>query len=154
MGSRVPTTRRSALRKLEGEIQQFSKVPRETLQRRWTELYGTTCPAQMSRTLLVRALAYRLQEKVLGGLDSKTRRQLDRVAGDLAMGRPVSRAGPKIKPGTRLLRDWHGATHEVIVLDKGVRYRNKTWPSLSAVARQITGAQWSGPRFFGLKEKA
>jgi hypothetical protein len=61
---------------------------------------------------------------------------------------------PKIKPGTRLLREWQGTVHEVLVLERGVAYQGKTWPSLSAVAREITGARWSGPRFFGLNGKA
>ena len=56
-----------------------------------------------------------------------------------------------IKAGTRLLREWQGVTHEVIVLEDGVQYRGELWPSLSAVAREITGTRWSGPAFFGLK---
>ena len=105
----------------------------------------------MSRQLLLRALAYRLQEQALGGLDRATRRRLDRAAADLAAGRPLATSAPKIKPGTRLLRKWQGVVHEVIVLEGGVQYRGETWPSLSAVAREITGTRWSGPRFFGLK---
>jgi hypothetical protein len=105
----------------------------------------------MSRLLLLRALAYRIQEQALGGLDRATRRRLDRAARDLAAGRAVARLVPKIKPGTRLLREWQGVVHEVIVLERGVQYRGETWPSLSAVAREITGTRWSGPRFFGLK---
>ncbi len=105
----------------------------------------------MSRIFLLRALAYRIQEKALGGLDRVTRRRLDRAAADIAAGRAPAPRGTKIKPGTRLLREWHGKVHEVIVLEDGVEYRREAWPSLSAVAREITGARWSGPRFFGLK---
>ena len=102
---------------------------------------------------MVRAIAYRIQERMLGGLDPATRRRLDRTADELAQGRRPS-AGPiAIKPGTRLLREWGGVVHEVIVLEKSVRYRGELWPSLSAVAREITGSRWSGPRFFGLREK-
>ncbi|MCA9758832.1 MAG: DUF2924 domain-containing protein [Candidatus Eisenbacteria bacterium] len=71
-------------------------------------------------------------------------------AADLKAGKPPT-PPPRIKSGTRLLREWQGTVHEVIVLDEGVHYRGKAWPSLSAVAREITGARWSGPRFFGLK---
>lgn len=106
----------------------------------------------MSRGLLLRAIAYRIQEQALGGLDRATQRRLDRATKNLAAGRPVAPPTPKIKPGTRLLREWQGVVHEVIVADRGVRYRDRTWPSLSAVAREITGARWSGPRFFGLSE--
>lgn len=77
----------------------------------------------MSRQLLLRALAYRLQEQALGGLDRATRRRLDRAAADLAAGRPLAAPAPKIKPGTRLLREWQGVVHEVIVLEGGVQYR-------------------------------
>jgi hypothetical protein len=92
-----------------------------------------------------------MQEKVHGGLDRATQRRLDKATTDLKAGRAVVPAVPTIKPGTRLLREWQGTVHEVIVLEKGVHYRDKTWPSLSAVAREITGTRWSGPRFFGLK---
>jgi hypothetical protein len=103
---------------------------------------------------MLRALAYRIQEQALGGLDRTTHRRLDRATADLSAGRPLAAPAPKIKPGTRLLREWQGAVHEVIVLERGVEYRDRTWPSLSAVAREITGTRWSGPRFFGLKEAA
>jgi DUF2924 family protein len=100
---------------------------------------------------MLRAIAYRIQEQAFGGLDPATRRQLDRAAADLANGRKPSGGPITIKPGTRLLREWGGVVHEVIVLEKSVRYQGEEWPSLSAVAREITGARWSGPRFFGLK---
>jgi hypothetical protein len=92
-----------------------------------------------------------MQEQVLGGLDAATRRRLERAAESLAEGRMPTTPGPKVKPGTRLLREWQGVVHEVIVLERGVEYRGGTWRSLSAVARAITSARWSGPRFFGLK---
>jgi hypothetical protein len=135
---------------LEADLDALPDLPRSELQKRWVDLYQTPCPAQISRRILTRALAYRMQEQVLGGLDALTLRRLDRAARDLAAGRPVAAPVPKIKPGTRLLREWNGKVHEVIVLERGVRYRGQSWPSLSAVAREITGTRWSGPRFFGL----
>ncbi len=104
----------------------------------------------MSRKFLLGSVAYRIQEKAFGSLRKTTCRRLDKAAADLAAGRMLSTPRPKIKPGTRLLREWQGTLHEVIVLESSVRYREKSWPSLSAVAREITGAHWSGPRFFGL----
>jgi len=95
-----------------------------------------------------------MQEQVLGGLDRATRRKLERATVDLAAGKALARPVPKSQPGTRLLREWQGVVHEVIVLEHSVLYRGKNWPSLSAVARAITGARWSGPRFFGLTGKA
>lgn len=139
---------------LDAELRALPGLPRVELQRRWTDLYETPCPAHMSRGLLVRALAYRMQENVLGGLDRAAHRRLDRAAADLAAGISLAPPGAKIKPGTRLLREWNGHVHEVIVLEDSVQYRDQFWPSLSAVAREITGARWSGPRFFGLVKEA
>jgi hypothetical protein len=96
-------------------------------------------------------IAYRMQEQIYGGLDSATRDHLDRAAQDMARGREPSGPRTAIQPGTRLYREWRAVVHEVVVLDRGVQYREKTWPSLSSVAREITGARWSGPLFFGLK---
>jgi hypothetical protein len=102
---------------------------------------------------MIRAVAYRMQEQALGGLCPATRRRLARAAKERADGRAPSAPPSAIKPGTRLLREWQGVTHEVIMLEDGVRYRGETWRSLSAVAREITGVRWSGPLFFGLKAR-
>mgnify|MGYP002624418155 CR=1 FL=1 len=137
---------------LAAQLAALDSLSRTELKARWVELYGTPCPPHVSQLFLRRALAYRIQEKVLGGLDRATRRKLDRIATDLAAGRsPRRNRRPKVKPGTRLLREWQGTVHEVIVLEKRVTYRGKTYASLSAVARAITGARWSGPRFFGIQ---
>ena len=104
--------------------------------------------------VLLGAVAYRIQENAFGGLKRSTKRRLDKIAADIAAGRPIKKPGLQIKPGTRLLREWNGTVHEVIVLENAVQYQGESWPSLSAVAREITGARWSGPRFFGLKEAA
>ena len=138
---------------LGAELEALQALSTGELKQRWQHLYGSPCPARISRTLLRRALAYRMQEQALGGLDPATRRRLARAAEDLAAGRPPAGSRPqmKIKPGTRLLREWQGVVYEVMVLESGVQYRGEPWPSLSAVAREITGTRWSGPRFFGLK---
>ena len=146
--------RKQASTTLATDLAALEKLSRGALRQRWEDLYGTPCPSRMSNSLMRRAVAYRIQEQALGGLNLATRRRLDRVTADLAAGRPLAASAPKIKPGTRLLREWQGVVHEVIVLERGVEYRDQTWPSLSAVAREITGARWSGPRFFGLKETA
>jgi len=139
---------------LETELAALPDLPRPELKARWQELYATPCPPKMSRKILRYAIAYRLQENVYGGLDKKTRRLLDKAAANLAAGKPVMPQGPKVKPGTRLLREWHGTMHEVVVLEDGVQFRDEIWPSLTAVAREITGVHWSGPRFFGLKRRS
>ncbi len=117
---------------------------------RWRTLYGAPPPARLGRALLTRAIAQRLQEQALGGWTPALRRRLARASEALEAGKQPPVAPVKLKSGTRLLRAWHGVTHEAIVLEAGVRYRGETYASLSAVAREITGTRWSGPRFFGL----
>jgi hypothetical protein len=146
----MPASKRAA-QQLDADLRALYELPRDELASRWEELFGLPCRKKMSRIFLVRALAHRMQEKVHGGLDRATQRRLDKAAADLKAGRAIVPSAPTTKPGTRLLREWQGTVHEVIVLEKGVQYRDQTWPSLSAVAREITGTRWSGPRFFGLK---
>jgi hypothetical protein len=130
-------------------------LDRHALKQRWKELYGIEPPSHIRRPLMVQAIAYRMQEKVLGGLKPHVRRLLSRVADDVAAGRAVvPPSSRKIKTGTRLLREWQGVTHEVIVLEDGILFRGERYGSLSEVARLITGARWSGPLFFGLKGKS
>ena len=122
------------------------------LKQQWRSLYSTEPPRRVSRELLTRAVAYRIQEQVLGGLKPSTRRLLERLASDARSGRPLKlllRASASA--GTVLMRDWQGITHEVKVLDRGVLYKRKRYRSLSGVARLITGSRWSGPLFFGLR---
>lgn len=137
---------------IEADLEGLEDLSHAELKAQWNELYDVPCPKHMSRKFLLGAVAYRIQENAFGGLKPSTKRRLEKVAADLAAGKPINQLGPKIKPGTRLLREWSGRVHEVIVLETAVQYRGERWPSLSAVAREITGARWSGPRFFGLKE--
>ena len=139
---------------VEAELDALESLSHAELKARWNELYEVPCPPHMSRKFLLRAAAYRIQENAFGGLSRATRRRLEKIAADVATGKPLRSPGPQIKPGTRLLREWQGVVHEVTIREDGVEYRDRTWPSLSAVAREITGARWSGPRFFGLKEAA
>ena len=112
----------------------------------WRRNFKIDPPRHASMEFLRRALAYRVQEKQLGGLLPALRRELLAVARD-DNSQIVRR---KLKPGVRLLREWHGTTHEVIVTDTGFFWEGQTYKSLSAVARAITGAKWNGHRFFGL----
>ena len=148
---RRSTTPADDTKRLANELCALQDLSYEALKARWLELSGAPLEARLSRRLLLYAIAYRMQEQVLGGLTAATRRKLARAAQDLARGRTPSTPATTIKPGTRLLREWQGVVHEVIVLERGVQYRGKAWPSLSAVAREITGTRWSGPLFFGLK---
>ena len=102
---------------------------------------------------MVPFLAYRIQENAYGGLKPATRSKLRRIAGELEKSgaSPEVRAPRKIKPGTCLLRHWRGEEHEVRVTGSGYEYKGASFPSLSHIARQITGTRWSGPAFFGLR---
>src|SRR5271168_2803484 len=136
------------------EIAALRKATPAELKERWRALYCTEPPRRISRDLLVRALAYRIQEKALGGLKPSTRRLLAKVAADASARRPIEVAPePSIKPGTVLLREWHGKQHQVIVRENGIGFNGKMYKSLSQVAYRITGTKWSGPLFFGLKAK-
>jgi Protein of unknown function (DUF2924) len=124
------------------------------LRNRWAEAYSMPPPPGMHCQFLVRGLAHRLQEEALGGLAPALRRRLVRLAGELNRhGGDALVAAPRIKPGTRLVRQWHGAVHRVTVLENGFAYRGERYYSLSAIARAITGTRWSGPTFFGLRPR-
>ena len=134
------------------EIEQLQEATSANLKERWRALYGTEPPPRISRDLLIRALAYRIQEQALGGLKPSTRRLLAKVAADASARRPIQVApAPALTPGTVLLREWHGTQHQVIVREDGVVFQGKRYKSLSQVAHRITGTKWSGPLFFGLK---
>jgi len=122
------------------------------LRQQWRALYKTDPSPHLSRELLLRAVAYRMQEMALGGLRPERHRQLRQFARQLkesGEGRICPRL--ELKPGTRLVREWRGRTCEVLVLDDGFAWQGTHYRSLSALARTITGTAWSGPLFFGLK---
>jgi hypothetical protein len=119
----------------------------------WRRLYRSAPPLRLSRDLLQRSIAHRLQEEALGGLSSAAQRQLAALARTLAAnGKPPPVApAARLKPGTTLMREWHGRTHPVVVLEKGFEHEGRHYASLTRIAHMITGAHWSGPRFFGLR---
>jgi len=138
--------------KLAEDLAGLPDLNRKELIEHWRDLYGNEPPRGISQQFMIRAIAYKMQEKVLGGLSAATLRFLAKAAKELNSGRQVTPPSSIIKPGTRLLREWHGINHEVVVLENGVQYKGKQYQSLSEVARIITGARWSGPLFFGLKK--
>jgi hypothetical protein len=118
----------------------------------WCRLYKMAVAPRFSRELLMRAVAYRIQELASGRLRPELQRQLHQIALGLQQtGRVTMRPRPRLKPGTRLLREWQGRNHEVLVLDDGFSWQATHYRSLSAIARKITGTAWSGPLFFGLR---
>lgn len=125
-------------------------LDREALVNRWRSVYGQPPPKGISRRLLERAAAYAVQAKAHGGLKPKTRKILLRIAEGGADDTTAKPPKSDLAPGSRLLREWNGRTHQVDVTGEGFIWNGETYRSLSAVARAITGARWSGPRFFGL----
>ncbi len=122
----------------------------EELRREWRRLYRSE-PPRISRDLLARGIGYRLQELQHGGLSKSTRRKLKTLAKMFQTeGRVAPDPGLSLKPGARLVREWHGRTHTVTVTEDGFEHAGASYPSLTKVANKITGAHWSGPRFFGL----
>ena len=129
-------------------LRALEAASREELIKRWRRFYKSEPLRYASRDFLVRAISYAMQEQEFGGLRAPARRELLAIA----KGEPVSAQASriKIKPGARLLREWHGTTHEVLVTDQGFVWDGTTYRSLSAIALAITGAKWNGHRFFGL----
>ena len=122
----------------------------EELRREWRRFYHSD-PPRISRDLLIRGIGYRLQEIQYGGLGKSTRRKLKTLAKMFrTTGRVAPDPGLSLKPGARLVREWHGRTHTVTVTEDGFEYAGLSYPSLTKVAKKITGTHWSGPRFFGL----
>ncbi len=136
---------------LEAKIRELADLPRPDLTERWRQLYRAAPPKGISRPLLTRAVAYGMQVKRYGGLKPAVRRQLRKVADGGSVRVAANLKSGKVAPGMRLIREWNGSSHVVEVVDGGFIWNGKRYGSLSAVARAITGARWSGPRFFGLE---
>jgi Protein of unknown function (DUF2924) len=136
---------------IEGRIIAFEALTTADLRIEWRRLYRITPPTRLSRDLLLRGIVYRVQELAQGGLSLGARRRLRSGAKGLGerSGAGVTSA-IALKPGTKLVREWHGRVHTVSVLDDGFEYQGERYPSLTRIARRITGVAWSGPRFFGI----
>ncbi len=134
---------------LEQQIDGLRRVSREQLKNRWRDLYRAAPPAAFTPDLLARGIAWRLQERELGGLSLRACQMLG-GSGEAAPRRRRASARVSLRPGNRLVRRWRGRTYVVEVTDGGLIYEEERYPSLSVIASQITGTRWSGPKFFGL----
>jgi hypothetical protein len=121
----------------------------------WRHLHRTGPPLGLSRDLIIRALANQLQEQIHGRVSGALRRRLQTLAGEFQRARGGAfDPGIVLKAGTTLVRQWRGHTHTVLVHQGGFEYEGQRYRSLTVIAERITGAHWSGPRFFGLTKRA
>jgi hypothetical protein len=134
---------------IEDRITALEEMTPSELRAAWRSAFGTPVPPALGSSLLRRALAANVQQPETGKLTQSELRQLGAL-GRKDERRKEGRVSTEAKPGTWLSRTWHGEVHEVVVLESGCEYRGQTFGSLSAVTTHITGAKWSGPRFFGL----
>ncbi len=138
---------------LEDELAALATLSSAQLRTEWQRVMRSP-PPSISPDLMERAIAYDLQVRRHGGLSTATRRDIERVARQLDRSGSVGTRDTVLKPGTRLSRDWHGRTHHVLVMEEGFLFEDRRYRSLSQVATAITGTGWSGPRFFGLKQRS
>jgi hypothetical protein len=120
----------------------------------WRHWHRTGSPPGLSRDLLIRALAHQLQEQSDGGASRRLWRRLRTLAGEIEKGGASFSPGIVLKTGTTLVRQWRGHTHTVLVREDGFEYEGQRYRSLTVITERITGAHWSGPRFFGLTKRA
>jgi hypothetical protein len=137
------------------ELDRLPKMPIVDLRNRYRELFRTEPPKAFGPDLLRRSIAHRIQERIYGGLPRTTQRLLDQLV-KAAVAKPNGRLQlpRQIKPGSELVRTWNGRTYRVMVMADGFAHDGKTFSSLSEIASDITGTNWNGPRFFGLRSSS
>ncbi len=135
-------------------LQALAGMTYDGLRTEWRRLYRAHPPKRVARDLLALGVAWKIQEQAYGGLGAATKRRLADLAKTVRRNGDVTRNRvARLKPGARFVREWRGETHRVVVLEEGFEWKGTQWHSLSAIAREITGVHWSGPRFFGLNGK-
>jgi hypothetical protein len=139
---------------LDGEIAGLVDRSTQELRRAWRTLHHTGPPLGLSRDLIIRGLADQLQQRADGGPSRALQRRLQILAREFGKGARSFNPGGALKTGATLVRQWRGHTHTVLVRDDGFEYDGQRYRSLTVIAEQITGAHWSGPRFFGLGKRA
>lgn len=133
---------------VEAEIERIQSLRPDEVRALWRETFGREVPKALTRDLLVRTLCWQIQEKAFGGLSPA----MLKLLASYAKGKPVDRLR-YLKPGTEIVREYRGERHTVVISGEGFSWRGKVYPSLTAIAREITGANWNGPRFFGLRNQ-
>lgn len=137
------------------KVKHLEALEIDALRAGWRQIFKSSPPKSARREFLVRILAHAAQEQVYRALS----KSCDKALREFELQRCLTDSPPaapeaKLLPGARLIRQWGGTPHEVVVMNRGYAYRGSTYASLSEIARHITGARWSGPRFFGLKKSS
>lgn len=142
-------------------IEELKSLSRNQLVQKWQKLFELTPLPTARREFLIKHLAWEIQAQEQGGYTKQTEKKLEALAKDLEQNKDIKTDSLKlksniltIKAGTKLIREYQGKNHEVIVLEKGFQYNKKTYKSLSAIANEITNTRWNGKVFFGLKKGA
>ncbi len=137
------------------KLQALAEMDYDALRAEWRRLYRAHPPKRVSRDLLMLGVGWKVQERAYGGLGAATKRRIADLAKTVERNGDVTRNRvARLKPGAKFVREWRGETHTVIVLEDGFEWKGTQWRSLSAIAREITGVHWSGPRFFAVNGKA
>ena len=152
-GNRHDRPRRPDVTEVERQIAGLADQSTQDLRVAWRQLHRTGPPLGLSRDLLIRALANQLQEQIYGGVSRVLRRRLQSLAAASDKATMAVDPGVVLKAGTTLVRQWRGHTHTVLVHKDGFEHEGQRYRSLSLIAERITGAHWSGPRFFALTKR-
>jgi len=143
-------------RQVSARIEDLARLSRIQLRQLWRQELGRAPPRTFGRDVLALGIAYAWQERAQGGLRARIAKELDRLSTQLLQDKltpsPLPRRTPALRTGTVLIREWQGITHHVTVTADGFVWNDRPYPSLTGVARAITGTRWNGPRFFGLRE--
>ena len=152
LSAAMPLSR--SIAELDAKLDGLATMDSDGLRREWRRLYRSNPPRRLKRDLMALAIAWKLQEQVHGGLSAALRRRIGKLAKELeSEGNGDRGTAIRLKPGAKLVREWGGETHTVLVTDDGFELRGQKYHSLSMIAREITGTRWSGPRFFGLAKR-
>ena len=143
-----------ALAEVDGEIAELVGQSTQELRRAWRRLHHISPPLGLSRDLIIRGVVDKLQQRAHGGPTSALQRRLRILAAEFEKGTRSFDPGGALKSGATLVRQWRGQTHTVFVREDGFEYDGQRYRSLTVIAERITGAHWSGPRFFGLGKRA
>jgi Protein of unknown function (DUF2924) len=152
-GERSDEPRSSKMDDIEAEITGLPERSTHELRHAWRRLYRRHPPLGLSRDMMIRALANKLQERAYGGPSPSMKRRLNTLAGEFEKGSSSFDPGVVLKTGARLVRQWRGHAHTVLVIEDGFEYEGQRYRSLTMIAGRITGAHWSGPRFFGVTKR-